>query len=122
MTPALTVRRSELGGYALVTAAGSIDVHTHPMLAECLEQAITATGLAVIVDMTGVVFCDSSGLNTFVRSYQRADGHGVSMVAAGLQDRVRRVFTITGLDRGVHVQPDVATAVRWLDSGTRTMT
>ncbi|MBT2212593.1 MULTISPECIES: STAS domain-containing protein [Actinomadura] len=115
----LTLHRSALGGYALVTATGTVDIHTHTLLAECLEQASTATGLAVIVDMAGVEFCDSSGLNAFARAYNRAHGRGVSLVAAGLQERVRRVFTVTGLDRGVHLQPDVDTAVRWLDTGSR---
>ncbi|RFS86487.1 anti-sigma factor antagonist [Actinomadura spongiicola] len=114
----LTVQTSDLAGYALVAVSGSIDAHTHPLLAEQLEQAVTATRLAVIVDMTDVRFCDSSGLNTFARAYLRADARGVSLVAAGLQDRVHRVFTITGLDYGVHLQPDVETAVRWLENGT----
>ncbi|MEU8347940.1 STAS domain-containing protein [Spirillospora sp. NPDC048832] len=109
---------SDLAGYALVIATGSIDTHTHPLLAEHLQQAITATRLAVIVDMTHVEFCDSSGLNSFARAYLRAQASGVSLVAAGLQDRVRRVFAITRLDRGVYLLPDVETAVRWLETGS----
>ncbi|WP_067892183.1 STAS domain-containing protein [Actinomadura chibensis] len=117
--PELTVQVSDLAGYALVSASGSIDYHTHPVLAARLEQAIAATRLAVIVDMAQVEFCDSSGLNCFARAYQRAHTCGISLVAAGLQERVHRVFTMTGLDFGVYLQPDLETAVRWLENGSR---
>ncbi|TYK49459.1 STAS domain-containing protein [Actinomadura decatromicini] len=117
--PELTVQVSDLAGYALVSVSGSIDYHTHPALAEQLDQAITATRLAVIVDMAHVDFCDSSGLNCFARAYQRAHTRGISLVAAGLRDRVHRVFTMTGLDFGVYLQPDLETAVRWLENGSR---
>ncbi|WP_242903669.1 STAS domain-containing protein [Actinomadura terrae] len=116
--PALALQRSALGGYALVAATGTIDARTHLLLAECLKAAIAETDLAVIVDMGGVEFCDSSGLSTFARAYHRAERRGVSLVAVGLHDRVRRVFTMTALDRGVHLQSDVGTAVRWLDTGS----
>ncbi|TDB83701.1 anti-sigma factor antagonist [Actinomadura sp. KC216] len=115
----MTVQVTDLDGYALVTATGSIDYHTHQLLADHLDRAVEATRLAVIVDMTHVDFCDSSGLNALARAYRHTQARGTSLIATGLQDRVQRVFTITGLGHGVHVLPDIHTAVRWLETGTR---
>ncbi|TDB91083.1 anti-sigma factor antagonist [Actinomadura sp. KC216] len=109
---------SDLDGYAVVAAAGSVDTLTHPVLAEHLGRAIEATRLAVIVDMSGVHFCDSSGLNAFARADMRAGSRGISLIAAGLQDRVHRVFTTTGIVHGVYLMSDVHSAVRWLETGT----
>jgi len=66
--PALTAQVSQQGGYAVVTAAGSIDFTTRPLLEEHLDQALRLTQLAVIVDLSKVHFCDSVGLNVFLRA------------------------------------------------------
>jgi anti-sigma B factor antagonist len=107
-----------LVGYALVTAAGSIDFSTHALLDEHLDQALQLTRIAVIVDMTEVNFCDSSGLNAFARARRQAIARGITIVAVGLHDRVELVFGITGLDQAFYPQPDLETALRWLETGT----
>ncbi|HEU5157367.1 MAG TPA: anti-sigma factor antagonist [Streptosporangiaceae bacterium] len=116
--PALSVRVSELAGYAVVTAAGSIDFTTRATLEEHLEQALELTRLAVIVDLTDVEFCDSTGLNTFARIRRQATARGVVVVTAGLRDRVKDVFTMTRLTQAFYAQPDLETAIRWLENGS----
>jgi anti-sigma B factor antagonist len=116
--PALTVRVSQLAGYAVVTAAGSIDFATRALLEEHLDQALQLTKLAVIVDLTEVEFCDSTGLNTFARIRRQATALGVVVVTAGLRDRVEEAFTMTRLAQAFYAQSDLETAVRWLENGT----
>lgn len=117
-TPALAVRVSQLSGYAVVTAAGSIDFTTRALLEEHLDQALQLTKLAVIVDLTEVEFCDSTGLNTFARTRRQASALGLVVVTAGLRDRVKDAFTMTRLAQAFYAQPDLETAVRWLENGT----
>jgi anti-anti-sigma factor len=116
--PALTVRVSRLAGYAVVSAAGSIDFTTRALLEEHLDQALRLTKLAVIVDLTEVEFCDSTGLNTFARVRRQATAQRIVMVTAGLRDRVKDAFTMTRLAQAFYAQPDLETAVRWLENGT----
>lgn len=116
---ALTVEVSELSGYALVTAAGSIDFTTNALLHEELGRALALTRLAVIVDLTEVHFCDSSGLNVLAMARRKASARGITVVAAGLQSRVERVFAVTGLDQALYPQPDLQTAINWLETGSR---
>jgi anti-sigma B factor antagonist len=116
--PALTVRVSQLAGYAVVTAAGTIDFTTRAVLEEQLNQALRLTRLAVIVDLTEVDFCDSTGLNTFARIRRQATALGVVVVTAGLRDRVKDAFTMTRLTQAFYAQSDLETAVRWLENGT----
>lgn len=116
--PALTVRISELAGYAVATVAGSIDATSSALLDEHLDRALALTGMAVIVDLTEVDFCDSTGLHTFVQARRKAAARGVIVVLAGLRNRVQHVFTITQLERAFFCQPDLDAAVRWLNDGS----
>jgi anti-anti-sigma factor len=116
--PTLTVRVSKLASYAVVSAAGSIDFTTRELLEEHLAQALQLTKLAVIVDLTEVEFCDSTGLNTFARVRRQANANGIVVVTAGLRDRVEEAFTMTRLAQAFYAQPDLETAVRWLENGT----
>jgi anti-sigma B factor antagonist len=114
----LTLQVARLADYAVVTAAGSIDFTTQARLEEHLGKALEMTRVAVIVDMTAVTFCDSVGLNVFAQARRQATARGITMIMAGLQHRVQRVFAITRLDQAFHSRPDVATAVSWLENGT----
>src|SRR5918992_996991 len=116
--PTLTVRVSERGGYAVVTVIGSIDDTTRALLDEQLDQALTMTDLAVIVDMSAVDFCDSTGLNTFTKAHRKATARGITVVTTGLKDRVGYVFTVTRLEDVFYAQPDLDTAIQWLENGT----
>jgi anti-sigma B factor antagonist len=115
--PGLAVQVSELDGYAVVTAAGSIDATNCAILDEQLDQALQLTNMAVIVDLAEVDFCDSTGLHTFVQARRKATTRGVVVIMAGLRNRVEYVFTITQLEEAFFSQPDLDTAIRWLDNG-----
>jgi anti-sigma B factor antagonist len=115
---ALTMRVSEQAGYAVVVAAGSIDAITRDLLDEQLDRALELTRLAVIVDLSEVGFCDSTGLDTFVQARRKATARGVTMVIVGLRNRVEYVFTITQLEEAFFAQPDLETAIRWLENGS----
>jgi anti-sigma B factor antagonist len=116
--PSLTFQVAQTAGYAVVTPAGSIDFTSHELLEEQLDQALQMTRLAVIVDMNKVNFCDSSGLNTFARAHHQATARGLTIILTGLQERVRRVFSITRLDQAFYPQPDLETAIQWLENGS----
>lgn len=79
-----------------------------------LDQALGLldAGLpALILDLSGCTFCDSSGLNVILRSQMRATELGVPMwVVLPPRGLVRRVADVAGLPRRVAIAPDVATA------------
>jgi anti-sigma B factor antagonist len=114
----LTVRVSELNGYAVVTAAGSIDSTTRAVLDEELNRALDMTHLAVVVDLSGVDLCDSTGLNALIQARRKGRARGIIVVTAGVRDRVEYVFSVTMLEEAFYSQPDLETAVRWLEDGT----
>lgn len=82
-----------------VTARGSIDLHSSDELRDCLGGLLESGERRIVVDLTWVDFCDSSGLNVLVRAYKHARARDVTVTVAGARGRVENVLRTTGLDR-----------------------
>ncbi|REF00072.1 STAS domain-containing protein [Thermomonospora umbrina] len=82
-----------------VAARGSIDLHSSDELRGRLESLVEAGHQEIIVDLTAVDFCDSSGLNVLVRAYKHARAKNASFSVTGAYGRVENVLRTTGLDR-----------------------
>ena len=57
-----------------------------------------AFGGGVTLDLGGVTFIDSSGLRVIARELQRSKDSQQTFTISAASDRVRRIFTMTGLD------------------------
>ncbi|MFG2040248.1 STAS domain-containing protein [Dactylosporangium sp. NPDC048998] len=55
------------GGVALVAVHGSIDVDTAPELRKAMHALFEAAGTRIVVDLSGVEFCDSRPRHVRVR-------------------------------------------------------
>ena len=87
-------------GALVLSISGEVDVVRSPDLQEALQDAIgrvSGKG-ALIVDLSGVTYMDSSGVATLVRGLQLSRKKGVQMVLCALQERVRSIFEIARLD------------------------
>lgn len=95
----LKVSSQSLSGQVIVTASGEIDLYTAPRLQGELA-AVLAGGspVQVLVDMSGVEFCDSTGMNVLLAAMKRAHEHGGKLSLAGPQPAVRKILQVTGLD------------------------
>ena len=84
----------------VLSVSGEVDIVRSPGLQTSLQDAIgqvPGKG-AVIVDLSGVSYMDSSGVATLVRGLQLSRKKGVGLVLCSLQDRVRSIFEIARLD------------------------
>ena len=95
----LALHTTRQDGRALVTARGSIDLHSSEELRERLAELVDQGEREIVVDLTAVDFCDSSGLNVLVRAYKQARQAGASFSVTGAYGRVDNVLRTTGLDR-----------------------
>ncbi len=113
----LSVQVTKLSAYALVTATGTVEPATHPLLIHHLNRALQMTRVAVIIDMSAVDFCDSSGFNAIAHTLRRATQPTPPLVLVDPSDRIRRAMAVTALEP-VHTHADLDSAVRWLETGT----
>lgn len=77
---------------------GELDMATAPALARCLGRLGQADPDTVVVDVSHLDFCDSSGLDVLVAYNRDAQEHGARLVLRSPSDAVRRLLEITHLE------------------------
>ena len=109
MDLSLTTRTE--GGRTVVEVAGEIDVYTAPKLRETLVALVDAGQYDLVVDLEKVDFLDSTGLGVLVGGLKRVRTHDGSLSLVCTQERLLKIFRITGLTKVFEIHPDVASAL-----------
>lgn len=85
-------------GVATVVVSGDVDLATAPAMERTIDEAIAADGVdAVVVDLTGVGFLDSSGIAALLKGRRLADRRGATFRVTGARGMVRRIFELSGV-------------------------
>lgn len=83
----------------ILTVTGEVDVATAPTLRERLVQLIADGNTRLTIDLTPVDFLDSTGLGVLVGTLKRIRQAEGVLVLVIPQERIRRLFEITGLNK-----------------------
>ena len=107
----LTLDSRTDGPFQIIEVGGEIDVYTAPRLREAIVAAIEAGHTRLVVDVEKVEFLDSTGLGVLVGALKkvRADGGTLDIVCT--QERILKIFDITGLDKVFGLHESVAHAI-----------
>ena len=87
------------GDRTVVTVGGEIDVYTAPKLREQLIDLVSSGNYHLVVDMENVDFLDSTGLGVLVGGLKRVRAHDGSLRLVCTQERILKIFRITGLTK-----------------------
>jgi len=87
------------GDRTVIAVGGEIDVYTAPKLREHLIDLVSGGSYHLIVDIEGVDFLDSTGLGVLVGGLKRVRHHEGSLQLVCTQDRILKIFRITGLTK-----------------------
>ena len=85
------------GDRTIVEVGGEIDVYTAPRLREQLVDLVADGKYHLVVDMERVDFLDSTGLGVLVGGLKKVRAHDGSLELVCNQDRLLKIFRITGL-------------------------
>ena len=98
------------GDFEIIEVGGEIDVYTAPKLREAIVAAVDAGHTHLIIDVQKVEFLDSTGLGVLVGALKRVRADGGSLDIVCTQERILKIFEITGLDKvfGLHTSIDDA--------------
>jgi anti-anti-sigma factor len=77
-------------------AAGDIDMDTREELRKLLGTALDASGHGIDLDLSGIGFCDCSGLNVLLLAHRLAAANGRTVVIRSASPAVERLLTLTG--------------------------
>jgi anti-anti-sigma factor len=95
--PSLEVRVREDGRTVRIRPVGDLDLTGLSALAEPIEAA-RATGMAIVLELDGLDFLDSSGLNLILATWDAARRDGTPFTLTPGRANVRRVFRLAGLE------------------------
>lgn len=105
------------GEVAVIALRGEIDLAVSPQLRELLQAKAEARCPALVLDLSGVEYIDSSGLATLVEYCRHARDFGGAFGLAALQPRVRTILEIVRLHEFLPLHADVEAAVRAAGGG-----
>ncbi|MFE9683155.1 STAS domain-containing protein [Streptomyces sp. NPDC002701] len=113
----LRVTEGEQRGWAVVRVSGEMDLVTSPVLRQRMHEAVADGRRDVVLDLSGVQFCDSSGVGVLIggrRLIKSCQGRlRLILPAQGAVEgsHVNRVLGALGVRRLFDVYPDVGAAV-----------
>ena len=101
-------------GIEVVTVEGEIDIYTAGRLRELLIDLASKNNYQLIVNLEKVGFLDSTGLGVLVGGLKRVRPHDGSLDLVCTQERILKIFKITGLTKvfGIYQTVDQAIAAR----------
>ena len=86
-------------GIEVIDVQGEIDMYTAPRLRELLIDLVSKGSYQLVVNLDKVGFLDSTGLGVLVGGLKRVRAHDGSLDLVCTQQRILKIFRITGLTR-----------------------
>ncbi|MFI1165847.1 STAS domain-containing protein [Streptomyces sp. NPDC020801] len=114
---AFKVTGDEQGGWSVLSVAGELDLVTSPVLRQRVHEAVADGRHHLVLDLSGVFFCDSSGVGVLIaarRLIRSCQGRlRLILPARGAVDgsHVNRVLGALGVRRLFDVYPDLPAAL-----------
>ncbi len=96
---------------AVIGLSGDLDLATAPELRTALHEALTER-TKIVVDLAELRFLDSTGLGVLVGALKRVKAHDGSLSLVCTEDKILKIFKITGLTKvfPIHDSVDAATS------------
>jgi anti-anti-sigma factor len=86
-------------GCTIATLEGDVDIATVGALRERLLGVLSAGARLLVIDVSGVSFCDVAGLAMLIGVQRRARGRGITVRLAAPRPQMAKLLRVTGLDR-----------------------
>jgi anti-sigma B factor antagonist len=86
-------------GNQIISVTGELDIATAEQAYAYISDVIDAWPTPVSVDLSGLTFCDASGLGALARVARHARQAGRQLKLTAARPSLRKIMRITGLDR-----------------------
>lgn len=105
-------------GIAVVAVEGEIDLATIPAFEAAIGEALAHRPTALIVDLSGVGFLASAGLQSLVATHESI-GKSAEFAVVADGPATSRPIELTGLDQILALHPTRAEAIAAVGAGSR---
>jgi anti-sigma B factor antagonist len=100
---ALSVQLRDLSEGFTLQISGDLDFLSARELTQVVEAIQFDGRRHLVLDLTGLVFCDAGGVAALLRAHRSVSGAGGQLLVRGASGLPRRVLAITGADRLLHL-------------------
>jgi anti-sigma B factor antagonist len=98
-----------------ISIEGELDASSSILLDNTLTEAFTQKENKILVDCSRLNYISSAGLGVFMSYLQDFENNGISMALYNMNDKVRNVFTILGLDNLIKIVPNKEEAIELMN-------
>src|SRR3954468_6396178 len=113
----MRLKEGNCTGIDVFALEGDVDLHFAPCLRTLMQAKIKAHCPALIVDLAKVTFIDSTGLSVIIEYFRDAREHDGVLCLCGLNDDLKGIFRIVGLDRTIPMFASADEAADAINSG-----
>jgi anti-anti-sigma factor len=111
----LEIHEEGTANVRILALSGELDVATAPILSERVNLTIDGSPDAdLLVDLSGLAFMDSMGLQVLLGALRRLGRHGRRLALVCPPGPIHRLLVVTSLDAVFDIHADRATAERAL--------
>lgn len=89
--------------YYIIKINGDVDASSSIFLDEAIEEAVEKGHKKIMVDCANLNYISSAGLGVFMSRIQEFEVNNISLVIFGLNEKVKNVFQILGLDQLIQI-------------------
>ncbi|MET8947178.1 STAS domain-containing protein [Streptomyces sp. NPDC004542] len=105
------IGHSTVDGIRVVTLSGEIDHTVRDRLGRALLPPDDAARPRTVIDLSGVTFMDSSGINALINAHHATVDADGWLRLAGPRESVVRIMRLVGIDRLIPCYPDLRQAL-----------
>ncbi|MEU0946845.1 STAS domain-containing protein [Streptomyces canus] len=106
----LAVETIAAGRCLVARISGDMDYVTEPVFDHQFQELIARGDRSIVLDMSGVSFCDSAGLNVLLGARRQAEARGATLALACVPEPVQRTLEMTGVTQLLRVYDTVTDA------------
>ena len=99
MSSELNFRQEQLDDCVKIYISGEVDIYTSQNLKDKLYSIVDSLQMDLKIDCKELNYIDSTGLGIFVGALKKAKQYNKKIFLLNLKDNIKKLFTITGLDK-----------------------
>ncbi len=90
----------------VIKLSGNLNANTIKDFREQVDQSFESEPRILLIDCENVAFIDSSGLGALVLAFKTLKEANTRMVICSINEQVRILFELTGMDKVFEIFPD----------------
>jgi anti-anti-sigma factor len=105
------VRPTDDPAASVVAIFGDVTSGSEPALMDAFGRAVDGGARTIVLDFAGLEYMNSGGIGLLVTLLVRAKRQGQRLLAVGLSDHYREIFSLIRLDEAIGIHADTNAAV-----------